>query len=255
MRKFKVGDKVIIKNPDFRLLCFNEEKGRVAYVEPDDYDGFLVYEVIIKNSNDSNSFVWVEEDWVVLDPEYTKNQNPEMTNDEIYNMLKPKMQKMGIDYNGSMTRVTMSDYETKSIDYYMPIEDVKRLVATVYRSGYGRGQKGRPFIIREKKKQDHWVPCAHGEDLTPGTKLRKNYAIYNRGNYAIQKIPAGTEVEVLDGFKDSFIHVFEDNVWVGFPGGNNGENEKAYENFHHLTGFHVINVGDYTEYFDKWVEE
>ena len=37
MRKFKVGDKVIIKNPDFRLLCFNEEKGRVAYVEPDDY--------------------------------------------------------------------------------------------------------------------------------------------------------------------------------------------------------------------------
>ena len=255
MRKFKVGDKVIIKDPDPMLSCFNREKGEVTYVEPDIYGGVLVYEITIKNSNGNNDSFWVEEDWIVLDPEYTKNQNPEMTDDEIYNMLKPKMQKMGINFNGIMTAVTMSDYRTESIDYYMPIEDVKRLVATVYRSGYGRGQKGRPFVIGEKKKQGHWVPCAHGEDLAPGTKLRKNYVEFNDGDYATKRIPAGTEVEVLDGFKDSKICVYEDAVWVSFPGGNNGENEKAYKKFHDLTGYHVICVGDYTEYFDKWVEE
>ena len=252
MRKFKVRDKVIIKDLDPVLSCFNREKGEVTYVEPDTYGGVLVYEIATKNSNGNNDSFWVEEDWIVLDPEYTKNQNSEMTDNEIYNMLKPKMQKMGINFNGSMTA---SDYRTESIDYYMPIEDVKRLVATVYRSGYGRGQKGRPFIIGEKRKQGHWVPCAHGENLAPGTKLRKNHVAYNGGDYATKGIPAGTEVEVLDGFKDSFICVYEDAVWVSFPGGNNGENEKAYENFCKLTGFHAIYVGDYTEYFDKWVEE
>ena len=255
MRKFKVGDKVIIKNPDFRLLCFNGEKGEVACVEPDTYDGFLVYEIVVKNSDGRDNFFWVEEDWIALDPEYIKNRNSEITDDEIYNMLKPKMQKMGINFNGTMTAVTMSDFRTESIDYYMPIEDVKRLVATVYRSGYGRGQKGRPFIIGGKRKQGHWVLCTHGEDLTPGTKLRRNYIEFNEGDCAIPKIPVGTEVEVLDGYKDIHINVSLSSIWVSSPGGNNGENEKVYKKFRDLTGYYVIHVGDYTEYFDKWVEE
>ena len=255
MRKFNIGDKVIIKDPDFRFSCFNGEKGDVVYVESDTYDGLLVYEIAVKNNNGSDSFFWAKEDWIVLDPEYTKNQNSEMTDDEIYNMLKPKMQKTGIDFNGSMTAVTMRDYTTESIDYYMPIEDVKRLVATVYRSGYGRGQKGRPFIIGEKKKQGHWVYCEHGEVLAPGTKLRRNYVEFNDGDYAIPKIPVGTEVEVLDGYKDIHVNVSLSNIWVSFPGGNNGENEKAYKKFRDLTGYYVIHVGDCTEYFDKWVEE
>ena len=253
MRKFKIGDKVIIKGSSF-----NGKKGEVIYVEPDIYDGFLVYEIAIKNddgSQEQNGSFWVEEDWIVFDPEYTKNQNPEMTDDEIYNMLKPKMQKMGIDFNGSMTAITTSDYRTESIDYYMPIEDVKRLVATIYRSGYGRGQKGWPFIIGEKEKQGHWVCCEHGEVLASGTKLRRNYVEFNNGDCGIPKIPVGTEVEVLDGYKDSHVNISLSNIWVSFPGGNNGENEKAYKKFRDLTGYHVIYVGDYTEYFDKWVEE
>ena len=255
MRKFKVRDKVIIKVPDSAYLCYNGEKGEVIYVESDTYDGLLVYEIAVKNNNGSDSFFWAKEDWIVLDPEYTKNQNPEMTDDEIYNMLKPKMQKMGIDFNGSMTGITMSDYRTESVNYYMPIEDVKRLVATVYRSGYGRGQKGRPFIIGEKRKQGHWVPCEHEEDLTPGIKLRRNYVKFNDEDYAISKIPVGTEVEVLDGYKDSYVNVSLSDIWVSFPEGNNGKNEKTYKKFRDLTGYHVVYVGDCTEYFDKWVEE
>ena len=248
MRKFKVGDRVKINNiKNIDKSCIGKE-ATVIYVETDDCDGELVYNLLVEGE-----ILCVKEDWFSL----ISRSVPEMTDDEIYNMLKPKMQKMGINFNGSMTTVTASDYRTEFIDYYyyMPIEDVKRLVATVYRSGYGRGQKGRPFIIGEKRKQGHWVPCEHGENLTPGTKLRKNYAIYNGEGYATQKIPAGTEVEVLDGYEDIHVNVYPSNIWVSFPGGNNGKNEKAYKKFRDLTGYHVIYVGDYTEYFDKWVEE
>lgn len=252
MRKFKVGDKVIFKNPGPVLSFFKGEKGEVIHVEPDGYDGLMVYQIFIKDNINGDRYFWVEEDWIVLDPDHIKNQIPKMTDDEIYDMLKPKMEKMGIDSNGTITTVTMNDYRTESIDHYMPIEDVKRLVATVYRSGYGRGQKGRPFIIGEKRKQGHWVPCAHGEDLAPGTKLRRNYIGFNDGDCAIPKIPVGTEVEVLDGYKDFYANVFPSSIWVSFPGENNGE---AYKKFRDLTGHYVIYVGDYTEYFDKWVEE
>lgn len=246
MRKFKIGDRVKINNTENIYKSYIGKEATVIYVETDDYIGELVYNLLVEK----DSF-WAKEDWLSL----ILRSVPETTDDEIYNMLKPKMQKMGINFNGTMTAVTMSDFRTESIDYYMPIEDVKRLVATVYRSGYGRGQKGRPFVIGEKKKQGHWVPCAHGEVLAPGTKLRRNYIEFNDGDCAILKIPVGIEVEVLDGFKDSYICFYEDAIWVSFPEGNNGENEKAYENFCKLTGFYVIYVGDYTEYFDKWVEE
>ena len=254
MRKFKVGDKVIIlPNP---IMCRSVgKKAEVFYVEPEDYDGEMVYEIIVKNDDNSDTYLWAKEDWISFDPDYIKNQIPKMTDDEIYNMLKPKMEKMGIDSNGTMTAVTMNDYRTESINRYMPIEDVKHLVATVYRSGYGRGRKGRPFIIREKRKQGHWVPCAHGEVLAPGTKLRRNYVEFDDGDCAIPKIPVGTEVEVLDGCKDIHVNVCPSKIWVSFPGGNNGENKKVYKKFRDLTGYRVICVGNCTEYFDKWVEE
>lgn len=254
MRKFKVGDKVIIL-PNPIILLPVGKKAEVHYVEPEDYNGEMVYEIIVKNNDNSDIYLWMKENWISFDSDYIKNQIPKMTDDEIYDMLKPKMEKMGIDFNGTITTVTMNDYRTESINHYMSIEDVKRLVATVYRSGYGRGQKGRPFVIGKKKQSGHWVPCEHGEKLAPGTKLRRNSMKFGDGDYAIQKIPVGTEMEILDGEKDIRICVARNGIWVSFPGGNNGKNEKAYKKFRDLTGYHVIYVGDHTEYFDKWVEE
>lgn len=171
MRKFKVGDKVILKNPSPVLSLFKGKRGEVIHVEPDGYDGLMVYQIIAKDNINGDRYFWVEEHEISFDSKNIKNQIPKMTDDEIYNMLKPKMGKMGIDSNGTMTALTMDYFKTESINHYMPIEDVKRLVATVYRSGYGRGQKGRSFIIGEKKKQGgHWVPCKHEEELAPGTK-------------------------------------------------------------------------------------
>lgn len=254
MRKFKVGDKVIIL-PNPIILLSVGKKAEVHYVEPEDYNGEMVYEIIVKNDDNSDRYFWMKENWISFDSDYIKNQIPKMTDDEIYDMLKPKMEKIGIDSNGTITAVTMNDYGTTFINHCMPIENVKRIVATVYRSGYGRGQKGRPFVIGKKKQSGHWVPCEHGEKLAPGTKLRRNSMKFGDGDYAIQKIPVGTEMEILDGEKDIRICVARNGIWVSFPGGNNGENEKTYKKFHDLTGYHVIYVGEFTEYFDKWVEE
>lgn len=238
MRKFKVGDKVIIvSNPCIPSLL--NAKAEVTYVEPDDYDGKMVYEIVVKRNGLDKRYFWVKENWISFDPENTFKR----TDDEIYDMLKPKMEKMGINYNGEL-------YNT-----YMPIEDVKRLVATIYRSGYIRGQKGRPFVIGEKKEKGHWVPCQHGEELTPGTKLRRNHIKYCDVDWCIAKIPVGTEVEVLNGAKDSYINVLLNKNWVSFPGGDNGKNEEPYDKFEELTGFYVIYIDSCTEYFDKWVEK
>ena len=96
-----------------------------------------------------------------------------MTDEEIWEMLKPKMEKLNINPNGSMGYLTLSFYEDVDTKYAMPIEDAKRLVATVYRSGYGRGQKGRPFKIGEKKQQDpHWEWIKPNEIVPDGTKVR-----------------------------------------------------------------------------------
>ena len=78
----------------------------------------------------------------------------DISDEEIWEMLKPKMEKLRIN----------------SI-YFMPMEDVRRLVATVYRSAYARGQKGRSFVIGEKKN-GHWEWIKPNEIVPDGTKVR-----------------------------------------------------------------------------------
>lgn len=157
-----------------------------------------------------------------------------VSDDQIWEMLKPKMEKLKIDPNGSMGYLTLSSYGDVDTKYVMPIEDVKRLVATVYRSGYGRGKKNRPFIIGEKK--GHWEQCEGNYHPSVGTKLRRNSFINN--NYYIDKIPCGTIVNVIkvDGWDDY-------HVWITY---SNAEKDTAVEK---------ICVTDQLHYFDRWVEE
>lgn len=81
-----------------------------------------------------------------------------MTNEEIWEMLKPKMEKNGLTYlhygyNG----------DGKKFFYYKD-SDVINAIAVAYRSGYERCMKGRPFKIgenrakKEKKQSGHWEP-------------------------------------------------------------------------------------------------
>lgn len=94
------------------------------------------------------SYTWCI-DWKSI--ELVDDINPHMTDEEIWEMFKPKMEKLGINYYGEATIRKVRNNEF--ICEMFSMSTVQKLVATVYRSGYGRGQKGRPFMIGETK----WV--------------------------------------------------------------------------------------------------
>lgn len=93
-----------------------------------------------------------------------KNSN-EMTNEEIWEMLKPKMEKNGLK---TYYRVTPYHY-ILSYD----CADAQKAIAIAYRSGYERAMKGRPFKFgKKKKKNGHWVPVDPKNLPKEGTKVR-----------------------------------------------------------------------------------
>lgn len=120
---------------------------------------------VTKNLIDNN-YAWAV-GWESI--ELVNDTQPNMTNEEIWEMFKPKMKKLGINYDGTYIRYRSILDEPKS---YMDIPTVQKLVATAYRSGYGRGQKGRPFVISEKKQRPHWEWIKLGEIVPDWTKVR-----------------------------------------------------------------------------------
>ena len=95
------------------------------------------------------------------------------SDEQIWNMLKPKMEKMDVKYHqGTFTESRDDGGIQYTYGSYMTFNDVMRLVATVYRSGYARGRKGRSFIIGEKKEKGHWEPVDPGNLPKKGTKVR-----------------------------------------------------------------------------------
>lgn len=90
----------------------------------------------------------------------------DMTNEEIWGMLKPKMEKNNLKIAGYL-----QDYIGEVACYAE--DDVHNAIAIAYCSGYLRAMKGRPFKIGEKKKQSgHWVPVDPNNLPKEGTKVR-----------------------------------------------------------------------------------
>ena len=73
------------------------------------------------------------------------NDTQHYTNLEIFHSLVPKM-KAAFPHIGNWDELGKEE----NYDDYRYIIDV---IATAYRSGYGRGQKGRSFLIGEKKNE------------------------------------------------------------------------------------------------------
>ena len=73
------------------------------------------------------------------------NNTQHYTNFEIFHSLVPKMKAVSPD----IENWDELDKEEKYDGYRYVID----AIATAYRSGYGRGQKGRSFLIGEKKKE------------------------------------------------------------------------------------------------------
>lgn len=87
------------------------------------------------------------------------------TDKQIVEMLKPKLEKLGF-----------TEFIKQPENYPM----VSRLCATLYKSGYIRGQLGRSFIIGEKK-QGKWVPATK-DNIKVGSKVRMTDEAAHKSN-------------------------------------------------------------------------
>ena len=143
MSKFKVGDKVAyVTKPD-------EEIGEVNCIVEDRYGCHVfvafnkkkVYEMQLAGYN-------YDEDRLV------KIDETALSDDEIYDMLKPKLENMCMrtEYHKLLPTVFELEFESQNdYDPYVPKSDVIKAIALAYRSGYLRAKKGRPFKIGGKK--------------------------------------------------------------------------------------------------------
>lgn len=132
MSKFIVGDMVALNNSPNVLL------GQVKC------EAFCGYHIEMEE----NYYAIMPEDELVLYDETT------LSDDEIYNMLKPKLESMCMktEYHKLLPTVFELEFEPQN-DYepYVPESDVIKAVALAYRSGYLRAKKGRPFKIGGEK--------------------------------------------------------------------------------------------------------
>ena len=127
MSKFKVGDKVALNNSPNVLL--GQVEGDVCEV----FGGYYI-------KMEENYYAIMPEDDLVLYDEYA------LSDDEIYDMLKPKMKNSNV-WNHGYRAVAYDD------GYHLVREDndVIKAIALAYRSGYLRAKKGRPFKIGGEK--------------------------------------------------------------------------------------------------------
>ena len=122
MSKFKVGDKVALNNSP--NVLFGQVEGDVCEV----FGGYYI-------KMEENYYAIMPEDDLVLYDETA------LSDDEIYNMLKPKLDKANVLKYGYYYR----DHTVFNAD-----ETIKA-IALAYRSGYLRAKKGRPFKIGGEK--------------------------------------------------------------------------------------------------------
>lgn len=82
------------------------------------------------------------------------------TDEQIVEMLIPKMNKC--------SKRTKWD---GLIEKPWGNADLFKVIATIYRSAYIRGQLGRSFIIGEPKQTEHWVPATR-DNIKVGSKVK-----------------------------------------------------------------------------------
>lgn len=169
MSKFNVGDKVKYVGKKHKDSPeFYPPVGTIGTVVQD-VDGIDYYIQWPKGSTSGKDCWYCNKNNIEL------VENVDMTNEEIWEMLRPKMEKNALT--------------TKNIHaglfgpiYTYNAKDVHNAIALAYKVGYLRSQKGRPFKIGEKKKRGgHWEPVDPNNLPKEGTKVRysREYKGYN----------------------------------------------------------------------------
>ena len=142
----------------------------------------------------------------------TTNTDSRLSDQEIFDMLCPKFEKHDLDLH--------------------KIEDVVRAIAITYRSGYGRGEKGRPFKIGESGGR--WVDIEPDENVPDGTRVRY------RGGCPDDQEGGYFPAPMSEGIKDNGIWPKSD-FWVDW--------DESFGTF-----FGRIRYNSSKIYFQKWLE-
>ena len=125
------------------------------------------------------------------------------TDKQIVEMLAPKLRKLGYDIIAN------------SPQHY---PDACKLISTIYKSGYIRGQLGRSFIIGEPKRTEHWVPATK-DNVKVGSKVRmiddKVHNEYPRWFPVIGTVGA-------------IINVSNTSPYIQWPSGTTSENDRWF---------------------------
>lgn len=155
MSKFNVGDKVryIGAKHDIHPQWF-PIVGTIGTVlqDVDEVDCYIQWS---KGSTSENDCWYCDKNNIEL------VENVDMTNEEIWEMLRPKMEKNGLSaYMFSIPTLENIEGDIKWVqEQTYKANDVHNAIALAYKVGYLRAIKGRPFKIGEKKKKGgHWEP-------------------------------------------------------------------------------------------------
>ena len=124
------------------------------------------------------------------------NDTQHYTNFEIFHSLVPKM-KAALPIVRNWDELDKEENYEENYDGYRYVIDA---IATAYRSGYGRGQKGRSFLIGEKKME---VKGKKGDKVCWFSDDRDIY-------YPDKKGTIGT-IDSMDSY---------DSLWVYWPVGS-----------------------------------
>ena len=142
MSKFKVGDKVALNNSPNVLL------GQVEWDLCEVFGGYYI-------QMEENYYAIMPEDELVLYNE------PTLSDYEIYDMLKPKMDN--ILHWSNVESIKNDPFPPQILEWigndinvryqqYCNECDIRQAIALAYRSGYLRAKKGRPFKIGGEKE-------------------------------------------------------------------------------------------------------
>lgn len=162
MSKFNVGDKVRYIGKDHNDMPeFYPPVGTIGTVvnRLNEYD-----DVYVQWEKGSTS---KEDCWYCDRYDLELVKDTDMINEEIWEMLKPKMEK-----NGLKTYYRVTPYH-HILSY--DCVDAQKAIAIAYRSGYERAMKGRPFKFGEKKAKKqggHWEPIDPNNLPKEGAKVR-----------------------------------------------------------------------------------
>ena len=166
-KKFNVGDRVKYIGKDHREMPeFYPPVGTIGTVvkQLNEYD-----DVYVQWEKGSTS---KEDCWYCDRHDVELVKNEDMTNEEIWEMLKPKMEKNGL--NKKMGGLHIGKNLVDGFWVYS-IDNVHNAIALAYKVGYLRSQKGRPFKFDEKKKKGgHWEPVDVKEIPKAGYKITNN---------------------------------------------------------------------------------